>query len=71
MPSPIKPGSTVTVHLGARARPNIKSVQKIVENALGRLGCGGCFSGFDIRFTHIDDFVVNPRTFEVNEQQFG
>ncbi len=67
----VKPGSAVSVHLGSRAIPNIKSVQKIIESTLGRLGCGGCFSGFDIRFTHVDDFVVNPRTFEVNEQQFG
>ena len=61
----------VTVHLGTRKLDNVDAVHKIVLSTLGRLGCGGCFSGFDIRFSHIPDLVVNPKTFEVGEQQFG
>ena len=46
---------------------------KILASTLGKLGCPACYSGFDIRFLHIRDFVVNPRTFDVQEYgaQFG
>jgi hypothetical protein len=55
----------VTVNLGPKV--NLDQTQKIVANVLGKLGCGRCFSGFDIRFAHINELVVNPRTLEVNE----
>ena len=67
----IAKGSQVTVHLGGSSVPNTRAVNKIVASTLGRLGCGECFSGFDIRFTHIDPLIINPRTHEVAEQQFG
>ncbi len=70
MPLP-KKGSEVTVYIGGRAAPNSKAVNKIVASTLGRLGCGECFSGWDIRFSHIDPLIINPRTFEMHEQQFG
>ena len=60
----------VTVHFPTRGVDNLEAVQKAVANTLGRLGCGGCLSGFDIRLTQIRDLIVDPRTLDVKEQ-FG
>lgn len=40
---------------------------KILASTLGKLGCPNCISGHDIRFVNFRDFVVNPKTFDVNE----
>lgn len=55
----------VTVALPHGNIGSIDHVNRIVASTLGKLGCGGCFSGFDIRFRP-GDLVVNPKTFEVN-----
>jgi hypothetical protein len=39
----------------------------ITEKVLGRLGCGGCHSGRILNFHTLEDFVVNPKTLEVEE----
>jgi hypothetical protein len=44
---------------------NIEQVQKITANLMKQLGHLTCFSGFDIRFMHDDDYRVNPETLEV------
>jgi hypothetical protein len=46
---------------------DLKKMQKVTANLLGRLGCPACHSGFDIRFIQALDFVVNPKTLEVND----
>lgn len=60
----------ITVNIPGRGVDNLEAVQKVVANTLGRLGCGACLSGFDIRLRQVRDLVVNPKTFEVTEQ-FG
>lgn len=55
----------VSVVLPGHGVESLDKVNKIVASTLGRLGCPGCFSGFDIRFRP-GDLVVNPKTFEVN-----
>lgn len=45
---------------------NIEQVAKITANLMKNLGHVACFSGFDIRFVHEDDFRVNPASLEVN-----
>ncbi len=62
--------AAVTIHLGDRHIDNIDSVAKIVASTLGKLGCPSCFSGFDLRFNHLHDLVVNPQTLEVDVPQF-
>ena len=48
---------------------NIKSLQKAVAAALGKLGCGACCSGFDIAFRRELDFIaINDK---VQAQGFG
>jgi hypothetical protein len=43
----------------------LDKMQKVTSNLLGRLGCPNCHSGWDIRFIHERDFVVNPKTLDV------
>ena len=68
--TPSKAAGPVTISIPPRGVDNLEAVQKVVANALGRLGCGGCFSGFDIRLTQIRSLIVDPRSLDVKEQ-FG
>ncbi len=57
---------TINVHLTDKLT-SLDQANKLVANVLGKLGCGGCLSGFDIRFSHFTDFQVNPKTLDVQE----
>jgi hypothetical protein len=46
---------------------NLEKMQQITRKALGRLGCEGCHSGRLLEFIQIQDFVVNPKTLELDE----
>ena len=59
----------VDVIVPERVASNIKSLQKAVAVALGKLGCGQCCSGFDIAFRRELDFIaINDK---VQAQGFG
>ena len=60
------PAAPVTVRL-AKPLTSIDDAHKVVASVLGKLGCGGCLSGYDIRFTQERNFAVNPATLSVNE----
>lgn len=62
-----------TVVVRVPGKLTLDQSNKILANTLGKLGCPGCYSGFDIRFINLRDFVVNPKTFDVQEfgGQFG
>lgn len=61
------PDSLSSVVVRVPLKLNLEQSTKILANTLGRLGCGGCLSGFDIRFVNVRDFIVNPKSFEVND----
>jgi hypothetical protein len=63
----IVPDSLSSVVVRVPLKLNLEQSTKILANTLGRLGCGGCLSGFDIRFVNVRDFIVNPKSFEVND----
>jgi hypothetical protein len=44
---------------------------EVTKNVLGRLGCGQCHSGRLIDFLVIEDFVVNPKTLDVQDLPGG
>jgi len=50
----------VTVKVSAAQFNDLGSMNKITAQALGRLGCTECHSGFDIRYLLERDFRVNP-----------
>ncbi len=68
MPTPIvlpdklskEPGlRTVYIKIPGRVAFDLKSMHRVTETILGRLGCPGCHSGFDLRFDFIDEFIVD------------
>jgi hypothetical protein len=61
------PVRSINVHIPHNALFDLGKMQKITAATLGRLGCAGCHSGFDIRFLALRDFVVNPQTLDVTE----
>jgi hypothetical protein len=46
---------------------NLERMQRVTQEVLNRLGCGGCHSGRILQFQMLDDFVVNAKTLEVQE----
>lgn len=45
---------------------DLEQMQKITANLMKNLGHVSCFSGFDIRFFHEDDYRVNPASLDVH-----
>lgn len=56
---------TVTVTLPREVAFDLRKIQKIQEELLGRLGHPGCYSGWDILFRTEIDYSVNPKTLEL------
>ena len=46
---------------------SLEQAHKVLANVLNKVGCGNCFSGRDIRFTHEIDYRVDPATLAVRE----
>lgn len=63
-PVPIRP---VTVYLPRDIAYDLKKMTRITESVLGRLGCGACHSGRILHYHILEDFIVNPKTLEVEE----
>lgn len=52
--------STVTIAVPASVAGDLKKINQVTKEILGRLGCLGCHSGFDLRFVIERDYRVNP-----------
>lgn len=63
-PVPMRP---VNIFVPREIAFDLKKMTVITEKVLGRLGCGGCHSGRILNFHTLEDFVVNPKTLEVEE----
>jgi hypothetical protein len=59
---------TVRVSIPHKVSFDLPRMQKITAEILGRLGCGLCHSGFDIRWNFEDRFVLDQKL-EVHEIQ--
>ena len=67
-PQPLPPGGDrVRIYISSDTAFDLKKMNKVTANVLGRLGCGGCHSGRILDFVVLQDFVVNPQTLEVQE----
>lgn len=53
------PNRRITVRAPAEIVFNLEKALDIQRQLLGRLGCRGCTSGFDIRFILENEFVVD------------
>lgn len=70
-PQPLPPRSKVSVYVPSKVLYDLDAMQKITRDVLDRLGCGGCHSGRILDFVELEQFVVNPRTLEVEELNVG
>jgi hypothetical protein len=60
----LKARRTVYISAPGGVDNDLKKIFRITETVLGKLGCGGCHSGFDLRWTH--DPIFNEKG-----EQFG
>jgi hypothetical protein len=67
-PQPLPPrAGVVRVNVPMSVAYDLEKMQRVTASVLDKLGCGGCHSGRILDFVHIDEFVVNPETLEVDE----
>lgn len=67
-PQPLPPRSDrVRIFVPHDVAFDLKKMNKITAAVLDKLGCGACHSGRILDFQSLQDFVVNPKTLEVNE----
>ena len=67
-PQPLPPRSDrIRIFVSHDVSFDLKKMNKITASVLDKLGCGGCHSGRILDFVALQDFVVNPKTLEVNE----
>jgi hypothetical protein len=65
------PGRAVRIYVSRDIDYNLEKLNRITAQVLGKLGCGGCHSGYLLHFIALTDFVVNPKTLDVEEAGFG
>lgn len=71
-PQPLPPrGDRVRVLITSDVAFNLEKMNRVTAAVLSKLGCGGCHSGRILEFQTIQDFVVNPKTLEVQELTGG
>ena len=61
-PQPLPP---VRIHVTSDVLYDLDKMQKVTATVLEKLGCAGCHSGRVLDFIHLDEFVVNPQTLEL------
>jgi len=66
-PQPLPPGERIRIYVSPEVTYDLKKMNKVTANILGRLGCGGCHSGRILEFQAISEFVINPQTLEPKE----
>lgn len=55
----------VTIDVPMSLANDKTKMAKVTANVLKHLGCGGCHSGFDLRFRQIRDLVIDAKTLAV------
>lgn len=61
MEKPVYASKTVHVTVPVSVANNFDKMQRVTKTVLGKLGCSGCHSGFDIRFIQEMQFVFNEK----------
>lgn len=57
----------VRIYITPDVDSDLKKLEEITRKVLGKLGCDGCHSGRILDFIRMQDFVVNPKTLEIQE----
>lgn len=71
LPSDPVPWRRVNVYVTRDVAFDLDKMNQVTKKVLGRLGCDNCHSGRLIDFHIIEDFVVNPRTLDVQDLPRG
>jgi hypothetical protein len=67
-PVPIRP---INIYVSRETAFDFEKMTRITAQALGRLGCPGCHSGRILNYQILEDFIVNPRTLELEDVVAG
>lgn len=59
--SQLSAGRVVRVSVSADLHNNLDGMVQVTRSVLGKLGCPGCHSGFDIRFDVASQFVADEK----------
>jgi len=54
-------GRVVRVSVSADLHNNFDAMQRVTKSVLGKLGCEGCHSGFDIRYDVARQFAADEK----------
>lgn len=54
-------GQTVRVSIPVSLTHNLEAMHRVTANVLKELGCGGCHSGYDIRYDVLREFVADTQ----------
>ena len=63
-PVPLRP---VNIFVPRDVLYDLAKMTKITAKVLGRLGCDGCHSGRILQYQQLQDYIVNPKTLDVEE----
>jgi serine protease inhibitor ecotin len=66
----IRSGNTIYVTVPTSVAYDYNKMDRITKTVLGKLGCEGCHSGFDIRFLNESRFRFNEKLELIDEVQF-
>ena len=68
-PQPLPPGGgyRVRVFVPREVAFDHQKMQRVTANVLNKIGCGGCHSGRLLEFVTIENFVVHPKTLDLQE----
>ena len=67
LPTDPLPWRPVDVFVTRDVSFNLEKMTKITAQVLGRLGCPNCHSGRIIHYHTLEQFVVNPKSLEIQE----
>ena len=67
-PIPLRP---INVYVSRDVAFSLEKMNKVTAQVLDRIGCGGCHSGRILFFHQLEDFIVNPRTGELEQFAAG
>jgi hypothetical protein len=54
-------GRVVRVSVSADLHNDFEAMHRVTRSVLGKLGCEGCHSGFDIRYDVLRDFIADEK----------
>lgn len=61
--------NTVQITVPVSVANDLKKISKVTATVLGRLGCEGCHSGFDLRFINESQFRFNEKLEQIDIQR--